>query len=238
MILFLLSYLAGVLTIVSPCILPVLPFVFARADRPFIRNGLPLLVGMAVTFAGVATLAALGGVDILFLNHGGPPPGTALGLTPEMLETWFRPAVLSPIQVANRLLPGMRERRWGRIIAVGSIGIEQPIANLAISNTLRAALAGWSKTLSAEVAGEGDTCNILAPGAFRTARTTETAEATAKKSGKSLDEVIAARAKTIPAGRMGEPDEYGPMAAFLASDKAAYLTGCIVRLDGGATLGT
>jgi 3-oxoacyl-[acyl-carrier protein] reductase len=208
--------------------------------------GAPKAVGIAADVAKAAdmdaladgALAALGGVDILFLNHGGPPPSTALGLTPEMLETWFRPAVLSPIQVANRLLPGMRERRWGRIIAVGSIGIEQPIANLAISNTLRAALAGWNKTLSAEVAGDGITCNILAPGAFRTDRTAETAEAAAKKSGKSLEEVIAARAKTIPAGRMGEPDEYGPMAAFLASDKAAYLTGCIVRLDGGATLST
>ena len=182
-------------------------------------------------------LAALGGVDIVLLNHGGPPPGTALDLTTEALETWFRRIVLSPIQVANKLLPGMRERRWGRIISVGSTGMEQPIPNLALSNVLRAALVGWNKTLSAEVAGQGITCNILAPGAFRTDRTLETAKAAAVKSGSTVDQITAERAKTIPAGRYGEPDEYGPMAAFLASDRAAYLTGCIVRLDGGAVRG-
>jgi len=178
-------------------------------------------------------IAALGGIDIVFLNHGGPPPGSAVDLKPEALEVWFRRAVLAPLQVANRLLPGMRERRWGRLITVGSTGMEQPIPNLALSNVVRSAIVGWNKTLSAELAGEGITCNILAPGAFRTDRTLETAKATAAKTGQSLDQVVADRAKTIPAGRMGEPDEYGPMAAFLASDKAAYLTGCIVRIDGG-----
>ncbi|MFC0408257.1 SDR family oxidoreductase [Roseomonas elaeocarpi] len=178
-------------------------------------------------------IAALGGIDIVFLNHGGPPPGAAVDLKAEALEVWFRRAVLAPIQVANRLLPGMRERRWGRLITVGSTGMEQPIANLALSNVVRSAIVGWNKTLATEIAGEGITCNILAPGAFRTDRTLETAKATAAKTGQSLDQVVADRAKTIPAGRMGEPEEYGPMAAFLASDKAAYLTGCIVRIDGG-----
>lgn len=207
--------------------------------------GAPQAVGIPADVADAAQMdaladgavAALGGVDIVFLNHGGPPPGPALALTPALLEQWFRPVVLSPIQVANRLLPGMRERRWGRIIAVGSVGMEQPIANLALSNTLRAAIVGWNKTLSTELAGEGITCNILAPGAFRTDRTLETAQAEAAKTGRSIEEVTAERSKTIPAGRYGEPREYGPMAAFLASDAAAYLTGCVVRIDGGAMRG-
>ena len=182
-------------------------------------------------------IAALGGIDIVLLNHGGPPPGTALDLTTEALETWFRRIVLSPVQVANRLLPGMRERRWGRIITVGSTGMEQPIPNLALSNVLRAGIVGWNKTLAAEVAGDGITCNILAPGAFRTDRTMETAKAAAARTGGTVEQITAERAKTIPAGRYGEPAEYGPMAAFLASDRAAYLTGCIVRLDGGAVRG-
>ncbi len=198
--------------------------------------GIPADVASAADMDALAdgAITALGGVDIVLLNHGGPPPGTALELTAESLETWFRRIVLSPVQVANRLLPGMRERRWGRIISVGSTGMEQPIPNLALSNVLRAAVVGWNKTLSAEVAGEGITCNILAPGAFRTDRTLETARAAAAKTGGTVEQITAAREKTIPAGRYGEPDEYGPMAAFLASDRASYVTGCIVRLDGGA----
>jgi 3-oxoacyl-[acyl-carrier protein] reductase len=179
-------------------------------------------------------LAALGGVDILVLNHGGPPPGTALDLTEAALETWFRRIVLSPIRLANHLLPGMRERRFGRIITVGSTGMQSPIPNLALSNVLRAAMVGWNKTLASEVAGEGITCNILAPGAFATDRTRETAAAQAAKTGQTIEQIVAERSKTIPAGRYGQPDEYGPMAAFLASPHAAYLTGCIVRIDGGA----
>ena len=115
--------------------------------------------------------------------------------------------------------------------------MEQPIPNLALSNVLRAGIVGWNKTLAAEVAGEGITCNILAPGAFRADRTMETAKAAAARTGGTVEQIAAARAKTIPAGRYGEPAEYGPMAAFLASDRAAYLTGCIVRLDGGAVRG-
>ncbi|UFN51358.1 SDR family oxidoreductase [Roseomonas sp. OT10] len=204
--------------------------------------GAPKAVGIPADVAEAAqmdalvdgALAALGGVDIVLLNHGGPPPGTALSLTEEALQTWFRRIVLSPIQVANRLLPGMRERKWGRILTVGSTGMEQPIPNLALSNVLRASIVGWNKTLASEVAGEGITCNIIAPGAFRTDRTVAIARAQGEKTGQTVEEVAAERSKTIPAGRYGEPDEYGPMAAFLASDRAAYLTGCILRIDGGA----
>ena len=180
-----------------------------------------------------AAVAAMGGVDVLVLNHGGPPPGTATDLTDALLRAWMEQIVLSPVRLANRLLPAMRERRWGRIIAVGSSGMIQPIPNLALSNVLRAAIVGWTKTLSEEVAADGVTVNVLAPGAIATDRLLETAHALAGKSGRPLEEVMAERAKTIPARRTGEPREFGAMGAFLASDAASYVTGTVTRVDGG-----
>ncbi len=178
-------------------------------------------------------VAALGGVDILVLNHGGPPPGTAADLTEALLQTWFQAIVLSPIRVANRLLPAMRAQKWGRVVAVGSSGMIQPIPNLALSNVLRAAIVGWTKTLSEEIAADGVTVNVLAPGAIATDRLLETAGALAGKSGRPIEEVMAERARTIPARRTGEPREFGAMGAFLCSEAASYVTGTITRVDGG-----
>lgn len=203
-------------------------------------QGIPADVARAEDMDRLAdgALAALGGgVDILVLNHGGPPPGTALEITEAQLAEWFPRMVLHPIRLANRLLPGMRERNWGRIITVGSSGMVQPIPNLAISNILRAAIVGWNKSLALEVARDGVTCNILAPGAIFTDRTKETVGSLAKKRGVAFEEVLEERAATIPAGRIGAPEEYGPMGAFLASDRAAYITGSIIRVDGGAVRG-
>jgi len=182
-------------------------------------------------------IAAMGGVDILVQNHGGPPPGPALEVNEELLSTWFQRIVLSPVRLTNALLPGMRERKWGRIINVGSTGMLQPLPNMVLSNTLRASIMGWMKTLSAEVAHEGITCNIVAPGAIRTDRSLETAGSLAARQGKSVEDVISERSKTIPAGRYGMPSEYGPLVAFLCSNQAAYMTGCVLRVDGGMVRG-
>jgi len=108
---------------------------------------------------------------------------------------------------------------------------------MVLSNTLRASVMGWLKTLSAEVAHEGITCNVVAPGAIRTDRSLETAENLARRQGRSVEEVITERSKTIPAGRYGLPAEYGPLVAFLCSDQAAYITGCVLRVDGGMVRG-
>ena len=175
----------------------------------------------------------LGGVDILVLNHGGPPVGPAVELSLDSLKEQFTRMVVAPIRLAMRLLPGMRERGWGRILTVGSSGMIQPLPNMILSNTLRGAIVGWNKTLATEVAAEGVTCNILAPGAIETDRLRETASFEANRTGASLEEVLAKRAAAIPAGRLGRPDEFGAVAAFLASDRAAYITGSIVRVDGG-----
>lgn len=175
----------------------------------------------------------LGGVDILVLNHGGPPPGTALEITEAQLVEWFPRMVQHPIRIAMRLLPDMRERKWGRILTVGSSGMVQPIPNLALSNILRAAIVGWNKSLAGEVAADGVTCNILAPGSILTDRTKETQGGLAKRAGITLDQQLAERAKTIPAARIGTTEEFGPMGAFLCSEAAGYITGSIIRVDGG-----
>ena len=201
--------------------------------------GIPADVSQGAQMDALAdgAVAAMGGVDILIQNHGGPPPGPALEVTEELLSTWFQSIVLSPVRITNRLLPAMRAQKYGRIINVGSTGMLQPLPNMVLSNTLRASIMGWMKTLSSEVAHEGITCNIVAPGAIRTDRSLETAGSLAKRQGKSVDEVIAERSKTIPAGRYGMPNEYGPLVAFLCSDQAAYITGSIMRTDGGMVRG-
>jgi 3-oxoacyl-[acyl-carrier protein] reductase len=176
---------------------------------------------------------AMGGVDILVLNHGGPPPCTASEMKEADLVAWFQHIVVSPIRIANRLLPAMRKQGWGRIIVVGSTGMQHPIPTLALSNTLRASVWGWLKTLSGEVAKDGVTMNVLAPGTILTDRVTQTTTVRSQQQGISFDEALAQAAKEIPAGRLGAPADYGPMGAFLASEKGAYITGSMIRVDGG-----
>ena len=198
-------------------------------------HGVPADIASAADIDNLAdrAVALMGGVDILVLNHGGPPPGGPLEITQEQLAEWFPRIVQHPIRIATRLIPAMRERGYGRVLTVGSTGMEQPIPNLALSNILRGAIVGWNKSMALEVAGQGVTCNILAPGAILTGRLRETSAGAAKVRGVDPDVIIAERAKTIPAGRVGLPEEFGPLAAFLCSDKAAYITGNILRIDGG-----
>ncbi|MFG1359216.1 SDR family oxidoreductase [Xanthobacter pseudotagetidis] len=177
--------------------------------------------------------AALGPVDILVNNTGGPPPTPAAGQPIELWEKNFRAMVLSVIAITDRILPGMRERRFGRIITVTSSGTIAPIPNLAMSNTLRVALTGWSKTLAREVAKDGITVNTLVPGRIATERVAFLDEAAAKREGIDVDEVRARARAAIPAGRYGRPEEFGAAACFLASDQASFITGSMIRVDGG-----
>jgi 3-oxoacyl-[acyl-carrier protein] reductase len=127
----------------------------------------------------------------------------------------------------------MRARHWGRIITSTSSGVAAPIPNLAISNALRLSLVGWSKTLAGEVARDGITANVVVPGRIATDRIRFLDEAKAKREGRTVEEVEAQNAASIPIGRLGKPEEYGAMVAFLASEAAAYITGTVVRVDGG-----
>jgi 3-oxoacyl-[acyl-carrier protein] reductase len=184
-----------------------------------------------------AAVQKLGGVDILVLNHGGPPPCIASEITDAALATWFQHIVASPIRIANRLIPEMRKRKWGRVIVVGSSGMQHPIPNLALSNTLRAAVWGWLKTYSGEAAADGVTMNILAPGSIQTGRIMENARSRAGKAGTTEEIELRRMAEEIPAGRIGQPSEFGPMGAFLASEQAGYITGSMIRVDGGRVRG-
>ncbi len=177
---------------------------------------------------------AMGGVDILIANTGGPPPGRMVDANLEVLAKQFDMMALRVMGIAQALLPGMRERGWGRIVTVGSSGVIQPIPNLGLSNAIRSALVGWSKSLSNDVAADGVTVNMILPGRIHTARVDQLDEAAAKRTGKSVEEVAEAARAAIPAGRYGTVEEFGKVAAFLASEAASYVTGSLIRVDGGA----
>ncbi|MFA6267461.1 MAG: SDR family oxidoreductase [Pseudolabrys sp.] len=177
--------------------------------------------------------AAFGPIDILINNTGGPAYGGAANRPIHEWREAYDDMVLSVIALTDALLPGMRTRKWGRIVTVVSSGVIQPIPILAISNSLRAAVTGWSKTLSAEVAGDGVTVNILVPGRIDTERVQLTDEAVAKKEGIAVEAVQKRSTATIPVGRYGKIEEIGAAAAFLCSTQAGYMTGTMVRVDGG-----
>ena len=181
--------------------------------------------------------AALGPIDILINNTGGPAPTPAAGQDPLLWAKSFNDMVLSLIAITDRVLPGMRQRGWGRIMTSTTSGAIAPIKNLAISNTLRASLLAWSKTLAAEVASEGTTVNVIMPGRVATDRLRQLDEARAKRENIPYEAAVAASIKLIPAGRYGDPKEYGDTAAFLASANASYITGSVIRVDGGQIQG-
>ena len=184
------------------------------------------------TFAGALT-ARFGPIDILVNNTGGPDYGGAADRSAAEWSARFQDMILSVIVLTDALLPAMRQRRWGRILTVISSGVIQPIPILGISNALRASLVGWSKTLSAEIAPDGVTANILVPGRIDTERVRLTDEANAAKLGISADEAKKRSTATIPLGRYGTIAEFGATAAFVASQHASYMTGAMIRLDGG-----
>lgn len=177
------------------------------------------------------------GIDILVNNGGGPPPGSVAAVTPDTWRRQFEAMLNAPFTITAALLPGMRARKWGRIVNVVSSGVVQPIPNLGISNTLRLSVIGWAKTLAGEVAADGVTVNSVIPGRIHTSRVDELDAAAAARAGKTPEAVAEASRATIPMGRYGKPEEFADAVAFLASDRAGYITGSTVRVDGGLIRG-
>ena len=180
-----------------------------------------------------AGIERFGRIDILVTNAGGPPAGRFDQLTREQWEQAIRLTLLSAVELTRQVLPGMRERRWGRILNITSIAVKQPVENLLLSNSLRAGLTGFARTLANEVAADGVTVNNVLPGYTRTERLDELAEMMAEKQGISASEFRGKWEKEIPMGRLGEPREFAAVVAFLASERASYITGTSVQVDGG-----
>ncbi len=174
-----------------------------------------------------------GRIDILVTNAGGPPAGTFDQLTREQWEEATRLTLFSAIELARQVLPGMKERRWGRILNITSIAVKQPVENLMLSNSLRAGLTGFARTLANEVAAQGITVNNILPGYTRTERLEDLAQMMAEKQGISADEFRAQWEKEIPMRRLGEPHEFAALATFLVSERASYITGTSIQVDGG-----
>ena len=174
-----------------------------------------------------------GRIDILVTNAGGPPSGKFETLTPEMWQSAVDLTLMSVINLTSAVLPGMKERKWGRVINVTSIAVKQPVDGLMLSNSLRSAVTGFARTLANEVAPFGVTVNNILPGYTRTEQVEQLSEAAAKREGITRNAALAKWESEIPMGRLGEPREFAALAAFLASDRASYVTAQSIAVDGG-----
>lgn len=177
---------------------------------------------------------AFGPIDILITNTGGPPPGPFESHTPEAWSEAVRQNLDSVLNLTRSVLPAMKERRWGRIITITSVAVKQPVDGLILSNSIRAAVTGFAKTLANEVAPFGITVNNVMPGYTRTERLDQLAADIAERSGGSVEDAFSAWEGQIPLGRVGDPREFGALVAFLASERASYITGTSIAVDGGA----
>jgi 3-oxoacyl-[acyl-carrier protein] reductase len=179
------------------------------------------------------TLSHFGKIDILVTNVGGPPPGTFDALSREVWETATQSLLTSVLDLTRLVLPGMKERKWGRILNVTSIAAKQPVDNLMLSNSIRAAVTGFAKTLADEVATYGITVNNILPGYTLTERVGDLATSIAQKEGIEASAVQKRWEASIPMRRLGRTDEFAALAAFLVSERASYITGSSVAVDGG-----
>ena len=175
----------------------------------------------------------LGSVDILAYNTGPPKPGTFNELSDADWDNGVELLLMNAVWLAKRLLPGMERKKWGRLVFITSTTLRQPIPNLVLSNTVRLSLAGLSKSLAIEYGGKGITSNGIMQGHILTDRQREIAEDASRRTGKPVDDVMEQALVEVPLGRYGTSEEVGHLVAFLASDKASYINGAMIPIDGG-----
>jgi 3-oxoacyl-[acyl-carrier protein] reductase len=178
-------------------------------------------------------LSEFGHIDILVNNAGGPPSGPFEAHAPEAWRAAYRLTLESAVNLTRAVLPGMKERRWGRILNITSIAVKQPVDGLMLSNSMRAAVTGFARTLATEVAPYGITVNNILPGYTRTARLEQLARATAQREGIAEDDAQQRWTSQIPMGRLGDPKEFAALVAFLASERASFITATSIPVDGG-----
>lgn len=176
---------------------------------------------------------AFGGVHILIASAGGPPPGPFEQMSDEQWQAAFAQLHLSAVRLIREVVPHMRRAGWGRILTIQSSSVKQPVDGLMLSNGIRPAVAGLFKTLAADLAKDGITVNVVLPGRIMTDRVIQHQTELARRAGRTLEEQLAVSAAEIPVGRIGTPEEFANMVVFLASERASYVTGAVIQVDGG-----
>jgi 3-oxoacyl-[acyl-carrier protein] reductase len=227
----------------------------AGANVTICARGEAALQAAAATLPGVLAIAAdatdpadidrvvamattrFGPVEVLVNNTGGPPAGLFEALDDAAWAAAVEGTLMSAIRVTRAVLPGMRAARWGRIVNISSSGVRQPVPGLTLSNSIRMAVLGWAKTLSAQVAGDNILVNTVCPGWTETDRVTQLLQANSAASGRSETDLAAETAAQIPLGRMGRPQEVANLVLFLGSEAGSYITGTAIPVDGGIVKG-
>ena len=182
-----------------------------------------------------ATVKQFGALHIVVTNAGGPPPGEFINLTEEQWQTAVDLTLMSAVRLSRAAVPHMQKQKWGRIIHLGSLTIKQPYDNLMLSNSIRAAVLGLAKTQANELAKHGILVNMVSPGIIETDRVVQLMESRAKRNGTTAREEYALSEKNVPLGRVGQPEEFASVVVFLASERASFVTGAHVVVDGGET---
>lgn len=179
----------------------------------------------------------LGRLDVVVTNSGGPPSGGFADMEPADYEEALELNLLSAVRLVHAAVPVMKEAGWGRIVAITSVSVKQPIPGLLLSNVARPGVVGFIKSIATELAPHGILCNCVAPGYMATERVEELLRDRAEASGRSVEEIREEQAAAVPIGRIGDPAELGDVVAFLASERAGYLTGLTLQVDGGYVKG-